>query len=624
MLTPVLAVCTIIHEIHRALLTTIGYSERQYRAGTRSSNSHKLTRQYKVSGSRSHLQAHQKSDGSSHLRCPTASPFLYHPVPCRHTQPQLLRSQSCESETAASNTAQVGMQKPETPFSQKLENEAWRAFVTDPPGCRAPSDLLSQDGCLPTLLVSPGVSQLGRPRRAVGRQVQQHAGKSPVAYSPDAIDWSGNLPSRNSPIVFSSDHTASEPSIDDNDGQNDGDLRVPADSRYDIPSNAISSQDFAAALKESNPQNMARNGSTSDPSVTSADDEVYETARKSTKEAINMSVLVMPSSADSSPNDMLNNSGESPSVIRKETATEKCVEEAEIQHHDHSPPRDIAEVGLAIERCSSTHENDLWRKFVFGESSDGVEQALEDARKQAARSLRPSITPIDNGAGNMDVQESCLREYGYEMTEHASAPSVDECQVEPHSTMDDFDDSSTNVTTTVPASCIATAGNSSPDPLAGDATQDLDTLARTDLATNGSSSTISSDLVESGGNFAHRSDAWSSTASEENRSSKPTRPQQTGERHRPETNSKFVQPLPFLGKKTGHLDEQRQISLSVPQVRGKNPTSRRRNRRKDGRTVIRNLPDFQDDPIEEFEDEIPSKGMQEHSLFGSLEVEKEF
>lgn len=618
------------HEIYRALLTLIGDSGRRHRAHTRSSSSYKRAEQHRASGPGSDLQTHHNSDGSNHSRCPTASPFLYHPAPCRPTQPQLLRSQSSESETAASNVAQVGLRKPETPISQKLENEAWRAFVTGPSGCLAPSDLLSHDGGFPALLVSPGVSQLGRTEQALGPEVEQYASKSPVAFSFDGNKWNGDLPTQNNSIVLSSDHTSFEPFIEDSDGQNDslvslyGDLQIPDELRYDIPLDALPSQDVATALKESSSQSMARNVSISDPSVTSADDKAFEAVRKSTKEADDMSMLASPGSIHSSSEDMLNISCEPPFVVGKETVPEESTKEPDTQSHDQSHPQGIAEVGQVIERHSSSDENDLWRKFVFGESSDGFEKALEDARKQAAKSLRPSTTPASSSDGNMDMQESCLAEDGSEMTEHDSALSVEECQVEPNSTIDDFDHSSTNMTTTVSASYIATAGNSSPDPLAGDATQYSNTLARTDLATHGSSSSISNDPIELMDFFTRRSDVWSSTTSGGNRSSNPAHQQYNKERHRPEANLKFVQPKPFLGKKTCHIDKERQISLSMPQVRGKNLTSRRQKRRKDGRTAICNLPDFLDDPIEEFEDDIPSRGKQAQSLFGSLEVEKDF
>lgn len=523
------------------------------------------------------------------------------------------------------------MRKPETPFSQRADNEVWRTYVAGTPRCSSSNDLLlPQDGSLSEPRVSPGVSQFERPIPAADPEERQCASGSPLAVSLEDSSSGIRDPVMQTPrdLVLPG-HVRSGSFIGGTSPGNASfvsscaDLRASDESPSEISSDASPSRDTTAALEVRNPQSLDPNVPSSDHSVTSADDQDYEATPKPTQEANGMSVLALPSSTDPLSEDALNVSRNFSAVRETEVGAERSIDEGQLQNQPQRCPQDPVETGQAIEYCSSSDENDMWRKFVFGESSDGFEKAFEDARRKTAKSLRPSTTPTSSsmGMGDVDLQQSCLGERGSGTGGRSLALSGEEDQSDIKSVADDFDKSPACTTTDVSASHMGTVGNPSPDPLSEEFFQCSDPLARTDQATYGSSSLASTVPVDQAGDSAHRSEVWSSTTRGEDRASdQPARPQPAKNRQRPAATFKFVQPKLFLGRKTSHLDEQRHISLSAPQIRSQGPTSRRQKRRKDGRTAIRKLPDFDDDPIEEFEDS-PSRGSKEHPLFGSLEVE---
>lgn len=513
------------------------------------------------------------------------------------------------------------MRKPETPFSQRAENDVWRTYVAGTPRCSSSNDLLRpQDGSLSEPRVSPGVSQFERPIPAADPDERQCASGSPLAVSLE--DSSSGirdlvLPGHVGSGSFSGGTSPGNASF----VSSCADLRASDETPFEISSDASPSRNTTAALEVRNPQSLDPNVSSSDHTVTSADDQACEASPKPPQEADGMSVLAFPSSTDPISEDALNISRNFSAVRGTEVGAERSIDEGELQNQPQRCLQDSVKTGKAIEHCSSSDENDMWRKFVFGESSDGFEKAFEDARRQTAKSLRPSATPTSSSMGEVDLQQSCLGERGPGTEDRSSALSGEEDQSDIKSVADDFDKSPACTTTNVSASHMGTVGDSSPDPLSEEFFQCSDPLARTDQATYGSSSLASTVPVDRAGDSAHRSEVWSSmTRGEDRASDQPARPQPAKNRQRPAAIFKFVQPKLFLGRKTSHLDEQRHISLSAPQIRSQVPTSRRQKRRKDGRTAIRKLPDFDDDPIEDFEDS-PPRGSKEHPLFGSLEVE---
>lgn len=501
--------------------------------------------------------------------------------------------------------------------------------MADPPGVLSSNDLLPQDGCPSEPLVSPGVSQLGRPVPAVGPEKRQCASKSSLAVSLENNNGFKDPVTQTLPDVLPDvlppSHVISGLFIG---GSSRGDESSPfsctkhrtsGETPFDICSEASSSQDTAAALEECNHTSLGLNVPSSDRSVTSSNDQARETTQKHAQEADGMSVLALPNSTDSLSEDVIEISRYSPLVHGKELGAERSTDRGKPKSHPQKCQQAIAEAEMTIEHCSLSDENDQWRVFVYGQSSDGLEKGHKDARVQTARNLRPSTTPTNSSVSSVELQQSCLGEKASRTEDGSSALSGEEFQLERNSVADDFDKPSTCMTTNVSASHIGTARNSSPDPLAEEFYRYSDPLTRTDQATNGSSSSVSTVPVDRAGDSAHRKDVRSLTTRGKHHASKPAHPQPANERPRPKSNV-FVQPKPFLGRKTSHLDEQRRIALSTPQVRGKHPTSRHQKRGRNGRPAIRKLPNFNGDPIEDFEDSL-SRGTKEHSLFGSLEVE---
>lgn len=609
-------------KVYSAILTLEANTGRRYQTNRQSSNSQKRAKQHRGPGLGSDLQAHRSNDDSSYSDFPPTSPLLYHPVPCRPTMPRLLRSQSSEPETTASNVAQVGMGKPETPSSDRHDNEAWRAFVAGPPRRLSSGNLPPQDGSLPEPLISPSISQYGRLGRAPSLEGRQSTSGYPSKVIPE--DHSG--------VEESTVQALSRPPMEGTRRETGSlvsscvDLQTSDQTPLDSYPDASLCHDIIPALKEHSPQTTNPNESFSDRSVTSAEDQNRGPIWRPAQQVDYPSIMAMPSSTDTSSEGLFKLFCNPSPVCRKQASTGSSTEESQPQEQGQDHQQGIAEVEKKTTIFLSCDEDNLWRKFVFGESSDGLEKALEDARKQTARSLCPSTTPISKGGGSVDIQESFSREGGSPGIDDSSALSGEEFNVEAKRTADSFDDSSTDITSAVSASHLATARNSSSDLLTEDIVQDSDTLAQTDRATRGSTSSttpskdVSVDVVD---DFLNRSDVSSPAPRARGQTLSIAHAQLTEYGYRPESNFKFVPPKPFLGRKTSHIDEQRHISLSIPQVRGKNPTSRRQRRRKDGRTAIRTLPDFNDDPIEEFEEDLSSREMQQKSLFGSLEVDND-
>ncbi|ROW08163.1 hypothetical protein VPNG_06925 [Cytospora leucostoma] len=103
-----------------------------------------------------------------------------------------------------------------------------------------------------------------------------------------------------------------------------------------------------------------------------------------------------------------------------------------------------------------------------------------------------------------------------------------------------------------------------------------------------------------------------------------TQPYKVEKRSQPDEGFMFAPPKLFVGKRLGHVDEQRQIALSNAQIRGRGQPRRRSTRTSDGRANIRKLPNYGSDPIEEFEEDDRSNRAQQGSIFGSLETEGRF
>lgn len=301
--------------------------------------------------------------------------------------------------------------------------------------------------------------------------------------------------------------------------------------------------------------------------------------------------------------------------------------------------------------------NDLWRKFVFGESDDDLEAAFLEASKDTAKKLCPSDPSTSTGEDETSEDTGLYQESSRMPVGLNTAIGNELNFTSPH------DASSSTKTTTAFFSEQATLGATSPDhfaepgvtelasrresPLHGTSVMDsisnkatygscssdplseldpapTNTLTETDSVAHSSRSSkaVPSALQDK---FMRRSDIWSTVTGDNDNASLVAQPPSTrGDSEL--DNFKFARPKPFTGRHI-QIDEQRQIALSAPQVQAKGVSWRRQKRIGDGRARIRSLPNFSGDPIEEVEDSeknVPAKDTLKPSLFGSLDTEDDF
>lgn len=297
-------------------------------------------------------------------------------------------------------------------------------------------------------------------------------------------------------------------------------------------------------------------------------------------------------------------------------------------------------------------ENDMWRKFVFGDSDDNLEAAFLEASKETARNLCPSETSTSTEENDMsedtriypepsrmvtalnsalDVRgSSCTGQRDSSSTNVTATMSISNRATPEASSPDpltdhsvpnfsDLRESCSNGTSTMEsASNRATSGGSSPDPLAEFSLAHTDTTTQTNAASTGSSSSSKAAPSSVTDEFMSRSDDDNGNAS------LIAHPPSTHENSEVDA-YRFARPKPFTGKNI-QLDEQRQIALSAPQIRGRNVSRRRQKRAGDGRARIRGLPSFSGDPIEEIEEDeaaFSAKNALKPSFFGSLDTEND-
>ncbi|KAF3760550.1 hypothetical protein M406DRAFT_334183 [Cryphonectria parasitica EP155] len=234
------------------------------------------------------------------------------------------------------------------------------------------------------------------------------------------------------------------------------------------------------------------------------------------------------------------------------------------------------------------NDNAMWRQFVFGEVNEHLEQVLADARTRAARKLRPS-DPFTS------TDEICQSDEAHALGNLSPETSP-----------------SLKYSLAIDAQNIAEQTCSN-------------TTIHTDQATVGSSApskpslTASSDTMDKP---PRRSDIWDMPTSDSENASLRSRPRPLQNHGEGDEGFRFSRPRPFIGKKTSHLDEGRQIALSLGQIRGKTVTRRRQKRSGNTRTDIRKLPNFNSDPIEEVEEHASRQRNEEPSLFGPLDMEE--
>lgn len=551
--------------------------------------------------------AYDSSEEPSQGPISTTSPLLYHPVPHRPPFAQPLPSQSSDSDKARSTKARVAVRRPDVPSSQMEQNEAWLDFVRGAECDHPWSDPRPSDDqeSTPQREISPGISQRG---------LYDH-------------------PSHPNEKQDSAKRAQSEE--DDCEGRADKDAsaQLLAEalqySQHGTVADGISQDDYGIGSPiQSSPGSLDVNLAESAKSPQTIDDTAQEKVKPPYEDSDEVCLLVFPSSPSVSCRDIPDNLAlhqdqafDTEEIIQppqqdpqsqNETSVDKAVPTAD-QPAEKEKRR--GSMPVAFE-----DENDMWRQFILGEYKDSLEQALGEAIRETARNLRPSDTSTSS-------DENCASDDPYPPSHSSEMPGTwsENVTVDVRDFAAESEQSATDVSIVASASHRATVAYSSPDPLSEPMPAYMDTTIHTDQATAGSST---SSLVAPQDNmteFMRRSDAWSlATADSEDASLIACAPSLRNPCGEDDDNFKFAPPKPFLGRKTSHLDEQRQIALSASQIRGRPVTWRRQRRTGDGRTSIRKLPAYSSDPIEEVEDDVPVKRTEKSSLFCSLDMAEDF
>lgn len=547
--------------------------------------------------------SHRSHSSASQTPLLTTSPLLFHPVPTRPALLRLLHQQSVDSDNADSTLAQLGVDHPPVPSSQASENDVWRKFVAGPDDNSASNEMRSSENPEDDAqrLVSPGVSQLGASRPLHGTY------NTEAAVSPAKREVSNIAGDRTPPTASASrfaeelrpdpsHHRSSEVSSDD-------------DQIAPIATDYITSRDGSDLSQPSeSPRGNDRHDEGSSKEMTmpaGGSDEV--------------SLLVVSSSPKHPPalggmDEATNFPMDQPGGItfRSHALSSRLLSPQHLgKDSAYRGGADAATEKQLPGELTQEDENDMWKNFVFGNSSETLEKALEDARRDTARSLRPSLP----SRSTSPCEES---------PQGLIASSIDHEPIDRRDFAEGLYDTTRKAVSTTSASHVATAGASSADLSSDNTSGSVKTALRTDQATQGSYSP-SSAASNNIGRRLFPNELMTSSTCEAGTSTSTIDPKQLEKHGESDDCFKFARPKLFVGKKIEHVDERRQIALSVPQIKGTTQTRRRQKRTTDGRANIRKLPNYGgSDPIEEFEVDFRSDRAEKGSMFGPLDTEIDF
>lgn len=550
----------------------------------------------------SDARAHPSSEASSQSMV-QAPPPLHHPLPYRPSLQQLLGSHSSDSDNPASTKAHVGVRQPDIPASQAEQNQAWRDFVVgaahDPTW--SDSQVSGNQEHVGQREISPGVSQLGMSKSTYDRKEDE------VMLPPETeIER-----------VVATDQAVP--------------VQMPASfgqicSSEDPPACVDAQGDFGSTSVELILTSLEPHLSQSDRDSGTPDDKMHKETSRTSRHSDDVSLLVAPRSSSSLQEELFGLVDILPTFQSQHLDNTRTIPseqqnfQQEAQHQLESYARSSQARDLSCQTQKKKppeirmHEvdNDVWRKFILEGSDEDLEVAFEEARKETAKNLRPSDT-----ATSLDEQATSDLTPPHTYHVEASSVSSDNVAIETCDSADGNQHSPADVSVTS-ISHRAVAGDSSPDPLTAPVPDYSDTTYHTGQATAGSPSLLDE--------FLHRNETWSTATRKKGVAPLNAQTASLDEHGKGNDNFRFARPKPFLGKQMSHIDEQRQIALSAPQVRGKPQTSRRRQKKRvgDGRTSIRQMPNFSSDPIEEVDVDIPTKRGHKPSLFGSLDMQKSF
>lgn len=555
----------------------------------------------------------------------TKSPRLIHPVPRRPALQQQLRSQSSDSDYATSTRAQAGIRRPDVPFAQCQSNEEWRLFVVEAGHGQALSDLgvYGSHETSSKRPISPGVSQIGQSSRL------SHNGEASILSKDLEVD------ERNTMDQFSPTRMLANP-LHSNES--------------DVPSICEDEQDNTSASLKPSASSLDPYLLQSDPSLGSIEGKELREAEGLSENLYKVGLPARPPSSSNSSEHILRRLDtlpipQDPKINNEQTTPPMQAK----QQHPEARAKFVKETPLTSFMLVAN--NDMWRKFILGEPDDDPEEAFEEARKETARILRPYDTHISTAEGrdNSEEQDSHaelteasgvsendsdadvrIAALQHDIASQDSQPFAFGSVASLSSEVDvrDFPHPNDQFSAETSAASInhrATAGDALPHPNLEANPPFSDATASTGQATAGSSSSLGSStrsLAVPVNEFSRRGDTWSLATHKADDASLIVQPPSLREREFSVDNLKFTRPKAFLGKKARRIDEQQHIELSAPQIRGRAQVRRRQRSTVDGRPIVRKLPNFSSDPIED-PDDIPARRLQKPFMFGPLDTQED-
>lgn len=527
---------------------------------------------------------HSSSSDQPHVL--TSSPLVFQPVPRRLAMPPILSSGSVDSQNADSMVVQIRPHRPPVPPSQVEENHAWKEWVDGSETSHNSTGQVTVDHRGHIVgQISPGISHQGLVDLMASPRCEDT-----TTYAASSVDRMG------SDEILPQQYPSEQPE--------EGEEYEPI-----IPQSAVDSDSLGTWSRQDDAVDAHKSS------------EVSLLVINSTPSSGSLSEHPSNNIQESSPTRSSTQVDNSPENYKELSRTDK----PEFIPAKRIPPRTAVQVKVAP--AVTEDENELWRKFVHLDSDDDFEDALEEARKDTVRALKPSETSAstDNevemeaaSPSHQHGQEAMLWGSGFDtesndFTESADQSGARDLAMKPWA-------SNAATTGTSPLSFLTS------EPL----TVSPATLARTDQDTSTPSDSSRPNQREthaSSESMSHDTDTNSLAV-------QPAKSQVSGDT---EENFRFAPPRLFVGKKSAADDpshpkpRKSMASSTIPQImdsaRGPAKRSRRggRPRARDGRTDIRDLPDYRgSDDIEEFEEDLRSTRAQKSSLFGALNTSDDF
>ncbi|KAK4241428.1 hypothetical protein C8A03DRAFT_41144 [Achaetomium macrosporum] len=484
-------------------------------------------------------------------------------------------------EKRLGETSSVGPAISPVPSSQKIDNVKWHKWLREPTSPVSSDVAVEGSRISVENRVSPGVSEIRRPRQAPLRSSPPMGGLTP-----------GEL-----------------------------DRTIPGDSRD--PNKLLSSSDSSQILSRYE-EFIARLRRLEQPDTPVHSDPASEHAVETNTNVDRFSNdpgLREEDTAFSAIHDV-HKKADSPVEAddhEQDALVADSVENADLDttSPNYSSPQELLPARQEPAVSEKSDPDEAWKSFVFGnEGSEEVGRvAFEEAKHEAIRSLQPTISPAFpddrsdfDGSSNVATVGTLIAPHDDE----ASVPVETSPTAEAFSSLEAAYDPSLAGTESEPAVEISTSSAHAPSAEVNAGTSSAsvmdNTLGSSDVA--GPESVQSTESVISEPRAGPPSVTTSLAVA-------PARSQvASSETGTPGEHFRFVQPKPFVGSRSKASQPNRAPGPGIGITLSKRKRGRPKKRANDGRTDIRALPNYNSDPIEEFEDEErPAK-----SLFPALEL----